>query len=498
MDKIMTISLKFFKILMIICIPITAIGSINGQDPKIKQDNQPKIEKIVPTNVSALYQSFSPVVKKTLPAVVSISALQLIDSKRVNSMFMQDPFFFHHFFGSGNLFGRSAQPEYSRGSGVIIDPAGLVVTCFHVIDNAKDINVRLNDGREFEAQILASDERNDLALLKIKDFDKPESINFLPLGDPNALEIGDIVLAIGNPFGIGESITQGIVSALRRIVENKAHIQTDAAINPGNSGGPLVNMQGEVVGICRIILSKSGASHSVGFAVPSDRIRSLLFSYRNGVAPERPWTGLHMQTITNDMSDALGYKHLKGAIITQIHEKSPLAAGVLKKGDVITAVGHYNILSDVEFKAHFDGFLVGDTVALKVVRPTPNASKNPLEPFEVSFQLKSMPKELEEQVIPLEGDHIFDGARVAKISPFILERYELSEGNSKGIVIVDIKKDSSAQKVGLQKGDVIVSFNGQSIQTIDDLTLSLSKAPKGKFAVELARSGQLITMRVNM
>lgn len=478
------------------------VASLNYQEnskavniPSLPSETQ--VNKVVPEDVSKMYLSFSPIVKKTLPAVVSVSAIQLVDTTRVHP-FMADPFFSQFFFGQNPLFGQSIRPEFSRGSGVIISPKGLIVTCHHVIDNAKKISVRLNDGREYEATLLIADSRNDLALLKIKDLEKDEPVPFLNLGNPNKLEVGDLALAIGYPFGVGESITQGIISALRRVIDGRAHIQTDAAINPGNSGGPLVDMNGNVVGICRMIFSKSGASHSVGFAVPSDRIRSLIYSHETGITPKRAWTGLNIQTLTDDLAKTIANHHLKGVIINQVNEKSNAAKAGIKKGDIIIGVENFPILSDMEFKAHFDGFLVGDTIILKIIRPDMKDPQSIKTPLSVSFALQPIPPELESKTLTLQGEHILGGIIVAQASEDIIDQYELPKTAVQGVVILDISAQSPARNIGLEKGDCILNLNGDKIETLEDLTQTLSKMKDNRFSLILNRKGQQISMRMNM
>ncbi|MCX7899582.1 MAG: Do family serine endopeptidase, partial [Methylocystis sp.] len=293
------------------------------------------IDRLPPKSKGEITLSFAPIVKKAQPAVVNVFASRV--ERMPANPFLDDPIF-RRFFGEG-MPGRG-QTAQSLGSGVIVDPSGLVVTNNHVIENMTDVKVALADKREFSARILLRDPRTDLAVLKLS-----EGSNFptMELGDSDALEVGDLTLAIGNPFGVGQTVTQGIVSALSRthvgITDYGFFIQTDAAINPGNSGGPLVDMNAKVVGINSAIFSKSGGSVGIGFAIPVNMVKAVLATAKGGgKTVKRAWIGATLQNISQEIAEGLGMDRPAGALLADVEAKGPAAEAGLKRGDVIISV----------------------------------------------------------------------------------------------------------------------------------------------------------------
>src|SRR5499427_6805112 len=287
-------------------------------------------QRQVPTSTGQLELSFAPIVKRVAPAVVNVYAARIVAN---NNPFLADPFF-RQFFGAVPR----EQVERSLGSGVIIDQAGLVVTNYHVIDGASQIKVALADKREFEADIVLKDQRSDLAVLRIKS--ARERFPTLEFADSDELQVGDVVLAIGDPFGVGQTVTHGIVSAVARtqvgISDYQFFIQTDAAINPGNSGGALVDIAGRLVGINSAIYSRSGGSQGIGFAIPANMVRVVVASARGGGSVvKRPWLGAKLQAVTPEIADSLSLKRPAGALVSSITARSPAARAGLKTGDVI-------------------------------------------------------------------------------------------------------------------------------------------------------------------
>ena len=292
--------------------------------------------------------SFAPLVKQTTPAVVNVYARTKIRSRRF-SPFAEDPFF-RHFFGEEGLGAARERFKDSLGSGVIVDDEGLVVTNSHVVGGASDIRVVLADKREFDARILLTDDRTDLAVLKIDG--GAQALPALELGDSDALEVGDLVLAIGNPFGVGQTVTSGIVSALARtevgVSDYQFFIQTDAAINPGNSGGALIDVKGRLIGINTAIYSRTGGSIGIGFAVPANMVNAVVQSARAGNKVVRPWLGADLQDITTDIAEALGLQRRSGSLIAAVAPHSPLVGAGLTRGDVITAMDDREVNSAKE------------------------------------------------------------------------------------------------------------------------------------------------------
>jgi serine protease Do len=296
----------------------------------------------VPRSTRDLQMTFSPLVKKTAPAVVNIYAKRLVRERMaLISPFMNDPFF-NQFFGRQLAPGGTRERvENSLGSGVIVDPAGFIATNSHVIGQATEIIVVMADGREYTAEKVLSDDQTDLAILRIDA--KGAKLPHLPLADSDLLEVGDIVLAIGNPFGLGQTVTSGIVSGLSRTgvgpSEYGFFIQTDAAINPGNSGGALVDVDGALIGINSMIFSRTGASHGIGFAIPANMVRTVVDTARaGGKTVVRPWTGFTGQTVTSDMLETLGLNRAYGVLVNKVRAGGPAERAGLKVGDVITAI----------------------------------------------------------------------------------------------------------------------------------------------------------------
>src|SRR6201995_5458577 len=297
--------------------------------PALSQDRR------MPVSPAELKLSYAPIVQRVQPAVVNVYAAKTVQNR---NPLLDDPIFRRFFGGPGQ---QPGQMERSLGSGVMVDPAGLVVTNNHVIEGADQVKISLADKREFEAEIVLKDSRTDLAVLRIKD--GKEKFTTLDFANSDELVVGDIVLAIGNPFGVGQTVTHGIISALARtqvgISDYQFFIQTDAAINPGNSGGALVDMSGKLIGINSAIFSRSGGSPGVGFAIPANMVRVVVASAKSGGgAVKRPWLGAKLQAVTPDIADSLGLKRPVGALIANVQANSPAARAGLKAGDLIVSV----------------------------------------------------------------------------------------------------------------------------------------------------------------
>ena len=322
----------------------------------------------MPESAAAIKLSFAPVVKKAAPAVVNVYVRHRVE--QMVSPFFDDPFF-------GRLFGeRFGIPreriQNSLGSGVLVGTDGVVVTNNHVIQGSgeAEITVALADGREFPAKLILKDEQTDLAVLRLD----AEGVEFpsIAFSDSDSLEVGDLVLAIGDPFGVGQTVTSGIVSALARtqvgISDYQFFIQTDAAINPGNSGGALVDMDGRLVGINTAIFSKSGGSHGIGFAIPSNMVRLVVQSALKGGKVQRPWLGASLQALTPDIADSLGLEAPAGALIAKVHAKGPAAKAGLRAGDVVVSVDDKPVQNPQGFQYRFVTKGIGGSAELGVVR----------------------------------------------------------------------------------------------------------------------------------
>src|SRR4029079_9848667 len=321
-------------------------------------------ERRVPMQ-SELRLSYAPVVQQVAPAVVNVYAAKVVQNR---NPLLDDPIF-RRFFGVPGGLGN--QVQRSLGSGVIVDAGGLIVTNNHVIEGADEVKVSLADKREFEASLVLKDPRTDLAILQIKD--GRERFPVLEFADSDALQVGDVVLAIGNPFGVGQTVTHGIVSALARtqvgVSDYQFFIQTDAAVNPGNSGGALVDLTGKLVGINTAIFSRSGGSQGVGFAIPANMVKVVVASGKTGgKAVARPWLGAKLQTVTPDIADSMGLKRPSGALIANVTPDSPAARASLKPGDLIVSVDGQNVEDPNAFDYRFATKPLGGTARLGIVR----------------------------------------------------------------------------------------------------------------------------------
>ncbi|MBT3702547.1 MAG: trypsin-like serine protease, partial [Alphaproteobacteria bacterium] len=303
-----------------------------------------KLDRVLPDSRQQVQLSFAPLVKRVRPAVVNIYTRKVV-KKSFRSPFFNDPFF-KRFFGEKFALGAPRERiQNSLGSGVIVRADGLVVTNHHVIKGADEITVALADRREFAAEIVVKDERTDLAVLRIDP--RGEVLSHLELIDSDNLEVGDLVLAIGNPFGVGQTVTSGIVSALARtqvgVADFASFIQTDAAINPGNSGGALVTMGGKLAGVNTAIFSRSGGSNGIGFAIPANMVRSVIDGAVSGGEIVRPWLGASGQAVTRDIAQAQGLDRPGGVLINSLFKGGPAQNAGLKVGDIVTAVDDHEI-----------------------------------------------------------------------------------------------------------------------------------------------------------
>lgn len=438
------------------------------------------LRKTPPTSKAEMSLSFAPLVKGAAPAVVNVYATQKQQS-RARNPFEGDPFF-------ERFFGGLAQPERARqsvGSGVIVAKDGIVVTNHHVIEGMTEIKVALPDRREFEAEIKLRDPKTDLAVLQIK---SSETFPFLDLGDSDKLEVGDLVLAIGNPFGVGQTVTQGIVSALARtqvgVSDYQFFIQTDAAINPGNSGGALVDMQGRVIGINTAIYSKSGGSHGIGFAIPANMVRAVMESARNGGGiVRRPWFGASLQSVTSELAETLSMTRPVGALVAGVVVGGPAEQAGIKRLDVITAVDGVEIEDPDGFGYRFATKQLGGTVKLTLLR----AGKKQ----EVSLRLIAAPEVPARSPVKLGANSPFQGITAINISPAVKEELSLS-GIDSGVVVGEIEPGSAAEQVGFQKGDVIIAVNGQRIEETGVLD-RVAKTRNYLWRVTFNRGGQSFT-----
>ncbi|WP_084633218.1 DegQ family serine endoprotease [Pleomorphomonas oryzae] len=445
-------------------------------------------ERALPTSEAQVKLSFAPVAKVAGPAVVNVYSTKTV--KVASSPLMDDPFF-RQFFG-GDIPGLGGQQrerhQQSLGSGVIVDPTGLIVTNNHVIEDGDEVKVALADRREFECDVVLKDEQLDLAVLKIR---TPKGeLPTLPLANSDELQVGDLVLAIGNPFGVGQTVTQGIVSALARsqvgISDYQFFIQTDAAINPGNSGGALVDMDGKLVGINTAIFTRGGGSNGIGFAIPSNMVKVFVDSARRGgSAVELPWIGAELQPVTSDIAESLGLDRPSGVLITSILRKSPAEEAGLDAGDLIVAVDGVEVSDPRVFNYRLATKGVGNVAKLTINR----AGKM----IEVSVKLTTAPETTPRETLTIDAHSPFQGATVANVSPAVAAEIGLTYRGQTGVVITAVASGSPADRIGLQRGDIIVSVNGNDI-TATKVLAAVANSDPMFWRVAIDRNGQVLRM----
>jgi Do/DeqQ family serine protease len=436
--------------------------------------------RVVPQSGAEIRLSYSPVVKRVAPAVVNVYAAKVVENR--NPLF-DDPIF-RRFFGGPD--GSRDQVQRSLGSGVIVDSSGLVVTNNHVIEGADQVKVSLADKREFEAEIVLKDTRSDLAVLRLKDVHE----RFAPIefADSDTLEVGDIVLAIGNPFGVGQTVTHGIVSAVARtqvgITDYQFFIQTDAAINPGNSGGALIDATGRLVGINTAIFSRSGGSQGIGFAIPANMVRVVVASARGGgTVVKRPWLGAKLQAVTPEIADSMNLQRPAGALVASVTPQSPAGRAGLHTGDLIVSVDGQGIEDPNAFDYRFATKPLGGQAQLDVMR----AGRN----LKLPISLETAPDTPHDELV-IQSSSPFRGAKVANLSPALDDELRL-ETSTEGVAVLDVENGSTAQSLGFQRGDLVVSVNGQKIAHSRDLE-KIASQPSRLWRITIMRGGQQISV----
>lgn len=441
----------------------------------------------VPQSIQQMQMTFAPLVKKTSPSVVNIYAKVKVTRQVINPLFA-DPFF-NQFFGRGMGGQVQERLENSLGSGVIVDSSGLIATNTHVIRNATEIIAVTSDGREFSAEKVLDDPKTDLAILKINP--KGEKLTALEMADSDALEVGDIVLAIGNPFGVGQTVSSGIISALARTVsgpgEYSFFIQTDAAINPGNSGGALIDMQGRLIGINSMIFSKDGGSLGIGFAIPSNMLKTVVDASRSGGKLIRPWTGVTGQPVTSDMIESLGLKRAQGALISKVHPKSPAARAGVQAGDVILTMDGKEIQDPQAMRFRMAMLPLGTDVKLNVLR----AGKE----LELIMKTGSAPEDPPRDESLLDGASPLSGAVVANLSPAVADEIG-GVPTENGVVVMRAEKGNAA-RLGLRQGDIVLSINGINISSVAELKKTLQEKARA-WQVQIQRGQQVLNLIVRM
>ncbi|MBY0294574.1 MAG: DegQ family serine endoprotease [Methylobacterium sp.] len=444
--------------------------------------------RALPESRGQVQLSFAPLVRRAAPSVVNVYGAHV--EKRAGNRSAMDEFL-RRFFGDAGPGGMGSggrpqeRAQRSLGSGVIVDESGLIVTNNHVIENMNEVRVALNDRREFEAQIVLRDPRTDLAVLRIK---APGGLVAMEFGDSEALQVGDFVIAIGNPFGVGQTVTQGIISALARTQVGSADyqffIQTDAAINPGNSGGALVDLNGGLVGINTAIFSQSGGSHGIGFAIPASMVRAVVETAKGGGrVVRRPWLGARLQNVTPDIAESVGLDHPTGVLVAGMVAKSPAEEAGLKRGDVILTVDGQPVDDPEAFGYRFALKGITGQTKFTVLRGSTRTT--------LPVRLIPAPETRPRDVLKVKTRSPFLGATAVNASPAVAEELQI-DASGDVVVISEVDGGSIANRVGLQKGDVIVAVNGVPVSTTRDLDRA-TRAAVPAWEVTINRNGQQLT-----
>ena len=448
------------------------------------EDAETTIQRIVPQTRSEITMSFAPVVKQTAPAVVNIYTKKVV--QRSASPFVGDPFFERFFRDMFPTERRKRKIENALGSGVILDASGVVVSNHHVIKGADEITVILQDRREFQGKVLLADEASDLAIIKLED---ASDLPTLTLRDSDTLEVGDLVLAIGNPFGIGQTVTSGIISGLTRSRGSRGQgtgvfIQTDAAINPGNSGGALVDMQGRLIGINTAILSRSGGSNGIGFAVPAKLVARVVSEALSGGSElSRPWLGVDVVPVTSELASALGQTAPRGVLVEAIHEQSPLSSIGVTRGDVLLRLDDdsVNSLGELEFHAISKG--LGQTALLTYLHDGVEQAG--------FINLTEAPEEPDRDLRSLGQGEGLPGLTVLNVNPAVIDEFDLSV---RAVGVLVLRATGVARRVGMRRGDFLRKVNGVEVTSVADTVTKLD-ATAGDTVLDVDRKGRMGKIR---
>lgn len=425
------------------------------------------------------------VAEKRIISVVNISSTKVIktqQSQQYNPLF-NDPFF-QHFFGRGFFNIPRERREKSLGSGVIVSKDGLILTNNHVVENAEEILVTLSDEKEMEAEIVGTDPKSDVAVLKLKGNFK--DIEPIPFGDSTHLRLGEIVLAMGNPFGLDHTVTMGIVSAKGRanvgITDYEDFIQTDAAINPGNSGGALINLKGELVGINTAIISRSGGYQGIGFAIPSNMAQSIMNSLVKYGKVIRGWLGVSIQDLDQNLAKAMGLDQTTGVLVSEVVENSPAQKAGLKRGDVILKLNEKSVNSTGQFRSMIASNGAGTKVTIEYIRDKKKKEK--------SVELGQLPDNLADHSIFEKDFGALSGITIAPLDNEIRNKFQIPDQVNQGVAITSIKDNSPAQMANLRPGDIILEINRHEVNSVDDFKEAYKKSVNENTLLLIYRNGR--------
>ncbi len=453
---------------------LAVLAACNAPNDSKAQDQLVEPTRRAPADIASMKTSFAPVAKRAGPAVVNVYARRLVRQR--------DPFF--ELFGGGIP---RARVQQSLGSGVIVRSDGVIVTNNHVVQGGQEFMVVLADRREFPAKLLLADPRTDLAVLKIES--DGERLPVLPIDDSDDLEVGDLVLAIGNPFGVGQTVTNGIISALNRTadpggLDASAFIQTDASVNPGNSGGALVDMDGDLIGVPTFILSRSGTSSGVSFAIPAAMVRRVVeTAVGGGQVVVRPWLGAKTDTVNGEIARSLGMARPEGALVSDVYPGSPAARAGLREGDVITAVDGAAVNDPASVNYRVATNRPGETVTIAILRDG--------RPQQLRARLDPPPATPARDERVLDGPHPLTGATVVNLSPAVADEIGADPFSGRGVVISKPGR-SYAAAAGFRAGDIVREINGNEIGDTRELQAILNQGA-AVWRVTIERDGRRIT-----
>ena len=436
-------------------------------------------------------QTFVEIAKAVKPAVVNIYATKSGRAESSHATPLDDPFF-RKFFGDEFFKRFDQQPkerkERGLGSGVIVESNGLIITNNHVVDKADEIRVTLSDKREFKAKLIGTDPKTDIAVVRIEATGLPT----VAWADSDKLEVGEFVLAVGNPFGLTQTVTLGIVSALGRaagIAEYEDFIQTDAAINPGNSGGALVNVRAELVGINTAIFSQSGGNMGIGFAVPSNMAQSIMGQLVQAGKVVRGWLGVSIQDLTPELSFQFGIGDTKGVLVSDVMDDSPAKKAGFERADVIVEYDGKSMDSPTHLRNAVAQTPVGKKVAVKIIRDK--------KPKTIELTIVEQPKSMGQSGEEEAGESatptgVLSDLEVRELNEELAGRYGLKPGE-RGVVVVRVKAGSTAEELGVREGDVVVEVNRQGVTSVKAYERIAGKLPKDQAVLLLLkRQGRTI------
>jgi Do/DeqQ family serine protease len=438
-----------------------------------------------PPSRAAVQYSFAPIVKRVVPGVVNVYVRSRVQTQ--NSPFANDPVFGRMF---GEMFGMPQERvQNSLGSGVIVNAEGIMVTNAHVVkgSEAGEVRVVLADRREFDAKVMVADEKSDIAVLRISG--DGAKFPFVEFEDSDRVEVGDMVLAVGNPFGVGQTVTSGIISALARteVASSDAQVflQTDAAINPGNSGGALVDMSGRLVGINTAIFSRSGGSVGIGFAIPSNLVKLYVDSAVSGRKVERPWLGARLETVTREIAEQFKLTRVAGAFVTRVYTSGPAFDAGLKAGDVIIGVDGFEVADPRSALYRLTTRGIGNRAELRILR----GGRQLTLPVAIAVP----PPPGKDDVRNLSGRHPLDGARVSNLVPAVADLMGIDA--EAGVVIVSVRSGTTAARLGFRQGDVVQQVARQAIGNLNDLDRVLAE-PQRVWLMAIRRGDQTLQLQV--